>query len=115
MEQVELIRRMPYDSIGLANGNPPGTLRRLGRSGLTGIKATMKVEVRYVDDQTPNGYRTYANYKQVVVTITRDRDSKQLAREMTYISSATRASASETVIRPTVIDFRRRHPSSARR
>ena len=77
MEQVELIRRMPYDSIGLVNGNPPGTLQATKSINLTGIEATAKVEVHYVDDQTPNGYRTYANYKQVVVTITRDRDSKR--------------------------------------
>jgi hypothetical protein len=73
---------------------------------VTGVKATMKTQVRYVDDQTPNSYRTYANYKEIVVTITRDRDSKELARETTYVSAATRASAADTIIRATVLDLK---------
>ena len=104
MQQLEVIRRMPYDNIGLSNGNPPGTLSRTKSISVTGIKATMTLDVRYVDDQTPNSFRTYANYKQVTITITRDRDSKRLAREVTYISPATRASASDTVIKASVLD-----------
>jgi Tfp pilus assembly protein PilV len=105
MQQLEVIRRMPYENIGVANGNPPGTIAATKAITLTGIKATMAVQVRYVDDQTPNSYRTYANYKQVTITITRDRDSKRLAREVTYISPATRASSSDTVIKASILDL----------
>src|SRR5262249_42705102 len=105
-QQLEVIRRMPYDSIGVPNGNPPGTIPATKSINITGIKATLTVQVRYVDDQTPNAFRTYANYKQVTVAITRDRDSKQLAREVTDISPATRASGSETVIKATVLDLK---------
>jgi len=110
MQQLEVIRRMPYDSIGVANGNPPGTIQATKSITVTGIKATMTVQVRYVDDQTPNSYRTYANYKQVTVTITRDRDSKRLAREVTFISPATRASSSDTVIKASVLDLNKLTP-----
>jgi Tfp pilus assembly protein PilV len=115
MQQLEVIRRMPYESIGVPNGNPPGTIQASRSVSITGMKATMAVEVRYVDDQTPNAFRTYANYKQVTVTITRTRDSKRLAREVTYISPATRASSSETVIKASVLDLKTLTPVSGTR
>jgi Tfp pilus assembly protein PilV len=104
-EQIELVRRMGYDDVGLVNGNPPGTLQATRSIDVVGLKATVKTQVTYVDDQTPNAYRTYANYKRVVVTVVRTRDSKQLARESTYVSAASRASAEESVITPTVLDL----------
>src|SRR5262249_45158279 len=58
MDQIEQIRHMPYASVGVTNGNPPGTLQATRSIAASGLKATMTVEVHYVDDQTPNAYRT---------------------------------------------------------
>src|SRR5262245_882743 len=71
-DQIEAIRRMPFSQVGLPNGNPncsPCTLQPSRDIDVTGLHATMNLQITYVDDQTPNSYRTYANYKKIVVTV----------------------------------------------
>jgi Tfp pilus assembly protein PilV len=105
MDQVEAIRRMPFSSVGLPNGNPSGTLAATRAINASGLKGTIALQVSYVDDQTPNTYRTYANYKKVVVTLTRAKDSKVLSKEITFLSAAARNAATESVINAQLIDL----------
>ena len=65
----------------------------------------MNLQITYVDDQTPNSYRTYANYKKIVVTVLRKSDSKQLTKEVTYLSAAAKNAATEAVITAVLMDF----------
>ena len=65
----------------------------------------MNLQITYVDDQTPNSYRTYANYKKIVVTVLRKSDSKQLTKEVTYLSAAAKNAATESVITALVMDY----------
>ena len=65
----------------------------------------MTLQISYVDDQTPNSFRTYANYKKVVVSLTRAQDSKLLTREVTYVSAAARNAATESSITAIVQDY----------
>jgi len=91
MEQIELARRLTYDKVGIASGNPPGDLQATTPLTLNGLKATMTTQVSFVDDAVPGSYATLANYKKVVVTVTRDGDSKVLTRQVTYIAPVNRA------------------------
>src|SRR5262245_17562067 len=108
-DQIEAIRRMPFSQVGLPNGNPnctaPCPLSASRDLDVTGLHATMNLQITYVDDQTPNSYRTYANYKKIVVTVVRDSDSKQLTKEVTYLSAAAKNAATESVITALVSDF----------
>jgi Tfp pilus assembly protein PilV len=104
-DQIESIRRMPFSSVGVPNGNPPGTLQPSRAIDVTGLHATINLQITYVDDQTPNSYRTYANYKKIVATVLRKSDSKQLAKEVTYLSAAAKNAATEAVITALVMDF----------
>ena len=74
----------------------------------------MNLQITYVDDQTPNTYRTYANYKKIVVTVNRKSDSKQLTKEVTYLSAAAKNAATEAVITALVMDFGTGGPLEAR-
>jgi Tfp pilus assembly protein PilV len=105
MDQIEAIRRMPFSSVGLPNGNPSGTLQATRAIDVTGLHANINLQVSYVDDQTPNAYRTYANYKKVTVTVNRASDSRQLTKEVTFLSAAARNAATESVIQASVIDL----------
>jgi Tfp pilus assembly protein PilV len=109
-DQIEAMRRIPFSQVGLPNGNPscapcPSFMVASRDIDVTGLHATMKLQITYVDDQTPNSYRTYANYKKIVVTVLRDSDSKQLTKEVTYLSAAAKNAATESVITALVLDF----------
>lgn len=103
--QMETIRSMDYDDIGISGGNPPGTLAATQSINVGGLLATQKTQVVYVNDPGPLSYETDANYKKVTVTITRDSDSKQLSKEVTYVSPPVKASATNSVIKATVVDY----------
>ena len=90
LEQIETIRRLPYDDVGLLLGNPPGLVSPTATVNQTGLKATATIQIAYVDDPTPTSYETTANYKRVIVTVTRDSDGKVLAREITYVAPESR-------------------------
>ena len=75
----------------------------------------MNLQITYVDDQTPNSYRTYANYKKIVVTVLRKGDSKQLTKEVTFLSAAAKNAATESVITAVLMDFGNGAPRSRAR
>jgi type II secretory pathway pseudopilin PulG len=105
MDQIEAIRRMPFSNVGLPNGNPPGTLQAQRPINVIGLHGKLNLQITYVDDQTPNAYRTYANYKKIVLTVVRNKDNKELAKEVTFLSAAARNAATESVIKAQVRDF----------
>ncbi len=70
-----------------------------------GFVGTLTTKVTYVNDPTPLSYTTYANYKKVVVTVTRTSDSRQLAQEVTLVAPPLKASATNAVIQATVMDY----------
>lgn len=120
LSQIESIRTLPYAAVGLVNGNPGGCL---GVTSATtscpnssyppvtasvnngGLVATLKTTVSYVNDPGPLSYTSYANYKKVVVTVTRTRDSKLLADAATYVAPPVKASASNAVVKAQVVDY----------
>ncbi len=59
--------------------------------GITGLNATVATSIHYVGDGIPGGYNQLTNYKQIVVTVTRNSDSRQLASESTYMAPPARA------------------------
>src|SRR5581483_347591 len=105
LDTLEKIRALDYDSIGLVNGNPPGTLQASQSINKGGFMGTLTTKVSYVNDPTPLSYTTYANYKKVVVTVTRTSDGKQLAQEVTLVAPPLKASATNAVIQATVMDY----------
>jgi len=108
MEQIEYIRRLPYQDVGILLGNPPGVVSSTTPVAVTGLTATVTTRIRYVDDPTPTSYETTANYKRVTVTVTRDQDGKVLAREVTYVAPSSRTpfgGVNLATIQPLVIDY----------
>jgi len=85
--QIETIRRMPYDQVGIQSGNPPGQLQASQTVTRSGLQLTVNIDVHYVGDNVPTSYVTGADYKKVTVTILRASDSKQLAQDVTYVSN----------------------------
>jgi type II secretory pathway pseudopilin PulG len=87
--EIEQIRSLPYDSIGVVNGNPSGTVQASVQStqlGIQGLSATVNTTIAYMDDAPATSYRTRADYKRVVVTVVRNSDMKKLTQEATYIA-----------------------------
>jgi hypothetical protein len=107
-DQVESIRRLPYDSVGVVSGNPPGTVVATRTVNINGLAATVTTQISYVDDPAPSSYATAANYKRVVVTVTRVKDGKLLTRVSTFIAPPARApygGINNAIINAQVVDF----------
>ena len=87
--KLETIRTLPYASVGLSGGNPPGTLAASVTTSLpNGEKVSVATQATYVTDPIPTAYVTHADYKKVVVTVTRLSDNRVLAQNTTYVASA---------------------------
>ena len=83
------MRTLPYASVGLPGGNPPGTLAGSVSTSLpNGEKVTVTTQATYVTDAIPTAYVTHADYKKVAITVTRLSDSRVLAQDTTYVASA---------------------------
>jgi type II secretory pathway pseudopilin PulG len=105
--QIESIRRLPYASVGIVNGNPSGSVVGSQPLRATGLSATMRTQITYVNDPTPTGYATEADYKRVVVTVARTRDNRRLAKQVTYVPPPGRAQyagVNEAIARVQVLD-----------
>lgn len=92
--QIEDIRALPYDSVGLTGGNPPGSVAATESAtavGISGLNATVTTDIQFVGDGIPDGYNQLTNYKEIAVTVTRNSDGRQLASETTFIAPPTRA------------------------
>ncbi|HJX49105.1 MAG TPA: type II secretion system protein [Gaiellaceae bacterium] len=86
---IETIRTLAYTQVGITGGNPGGVLTASTSTNLpSGEQVTLKTTVTWVSDAIPNAYVTNADYKKVVLTVTRVSDSVQLAQKTTYIASA---------------------------
>jgi type II secretory pathway pseudopilin PulG len=86
---IESVRSLPYDSVGLVNGNPSGTISPAQTAtslGIQGLDATVTLKVSYMDDAPATSYRTRADYKKVVVTVVRNSDQQQIAQDVTYVA-----------------------------
>jgi type II secretory pathway pseudopilin PulG len=120
LSQIEAIRAMDYNDVGIVAGNPAGCLgvttptTRCPNSSYPpatasisngGLLATLSTQVSYVNDPGPLSYTSFANYKKIVVTVARNSDSSQLAREVTYVAPPVRASQSNAVINARVVDY----------
>ena len=75
--------------MGLTGGNPSGVLTASTSTSVpSGEAVTMAIQVTWVADPIPTAYVTNADYKEVVVTVTRSSDGVQLAKKTTYVASA---------------------------
>jgi type II secretory pathway pseudopilin PulG len=108
MDQIEKIRKLPYDSVGVVSGNPPGTVAASTPISVRGLAATLQTQIAYVNDPTPTSYATSANYKRVTVSVLRNKDGKVLTRQSTYVAPLARAplgGINNGTINTTVIDI----------
>jgi type II secretory pathway pseudopilin PulG len=87
---IETIRTLAYTQVGITGGNPSGVLTASDAANLpSGEQITVDTSVNWVSDSIPsNPYVSNADYKKVVVTVTRVSDGVQLAQKTTYIASA---------------------------
>jgi prepilin-type N-terminal cleavage/methylation domain-containing protein len=106
-EQIEAIRALPYTSVGIVNGNPPGSIVASKPITAPGISATVATRVSFVDDPTRTGFVTGADYKRVVVTVT-NAGGKRLTQAETYVSPSSRGAyggINGSLVRVQVVDF----------
>lgn len=106
--QIETIRRLPYDKVGIKNGNPPGVLDATRSVTVGSSTYTVNIAVKYVGDNVPTSYPSGADYKRVTVTVLRPSDSKLLAKDVTYVSSPARAplgGVNNAIINVQVVDY----------
>ena len=107
---IESIRALPYESVGVQNGNPAGTVAAsltASQLGVVGLNATVKTKIAYVNDAPATSYQTKADYKKVTVTVLRSADSKQLTQEVTYVAppgGGAVAGQSQGIVQVQVID-----------
>lgn len=87
---IETIRTLSYTQVGINGGNPDGVLSASTAANLpSGEQVHIGTTVKFVSDSIPgNPYPTNADYKKVVLTVTRDSDGAQLAQKTTFIASA---------------------------
>jgi len=108
---IEAIRALPYESIGIQNGNPSGSVsatQTAGQLGVAGLDATVNTTISYVDDAPTTSYQTKADYKKVVVTVLRNADSKPLTQEVTYVAppgGGPVAGQNQGIVQVQVIDY----------
>jgi hypothetical protein len=106
--KVEALRTVPYTQVGLVGGNPSGILDDSYTDKLpNGLSVTITTKVTFVNDPIPTAYVTNADYKKVVVTVTRTSDGKQLASTTSYVASASAPPLAGTgwvQIKRTVVD-----------
>src|SRR5690242_10797355 len=85
--EIEQVRGTAYDLIGTTGGNPPGNFPGSQQSTVGGTRMLVKTQISYVNDPAPGTFQTYADYKKIVVTVTRVRDGKVLGQKTTYVSA----------------------------
>ena len=108
---IESVRSLPYDSVGVANGNPSGTIAAAmtaSQLGIQGLDATVKTQISYMDDAPVTSYRTRADYKKVVVTVVRNTDSRTIAQDVTYVAppgAGAYAGQSQGIVLAQIIDY----------
>jgi prepilin-type N-terminal cleavage/methylation domain-containing protein len=108
MATIEQVRALPYDSVGTVAGNPPGLIQASRTFVAGGLVAAVNTQVTYVADRVPTAYDTGADYKKVTVTVVRQRDSRVLTREVTYVAppgSAQYSGMTNAIVRATVLDY----------
>ncbi|HEY2776501.1 MAG TPA: hypothetical protein VGI77_01245 [Gaiellaceae bacterium] len=108
--QIEKIRALDYNSVGTTTGNPSGSLvSPIAFNGVNGenvgVPASMTTTVTYASADVPGSAQTGADAKKVVVAITRNKDSKVLARAVTYVAPKFQASQTTGVVQATVTDI----------
>ena len=89
-QQVEYIRQLGYVNAGTASGNPAGIVEPTQSKRVMGLWYTLSTEIKWVNDPLPSGFVTHANYKRILVIVSRTSDDKELSRVATYLSSSTR-------------------------
>jgi Tfp pilus assembly protein PilV len=108
---IESVRALPYDSVGVANGNPAGTIAPAmpaSQLGIQGLDATVTTKISYMDDAPVTSYRTRADYKKVVVTVVRNTDARTLAQDVTYVAppgAGAYAGQSQGIVLAQIIDY----------
>ncbi len=108
---IESIRALPYDSIGVVDGNPSGTVAPAipaSQLGVQGLDATVTTRISYMDDAPVTSYRTRADYKKVIVTVIRNSDNRRLTQEATYVAppgAGAYAGQSQGIVIAQVIDY----------
>jgi type II secretory pathway pseudopilin PulG len=109
--QIEQIRSLPYDSVGVLNGNPAGTVSAsvaASQLGIQGLDATVATKVSFMDDAPATSYRTRADYKRVIVTVTRNSDGRRLVQQATYVAppgAGAYAGQSQGIVIAQIIDL----------
>jgi type II secretory pathway pseudopilin PulG len=95
-QQVEYIRQLDYADAATIGGNPaPPTgkgVQPTSSKRVMGLWYELTTSIKYVNDPVPGSgvIATFANYKQVTVTVSRASDSAQLAQVATYLTNPSR-------------------------
>jgi Tfp pilus assembly protein PilV len=103
-DQIEKLRGKDYDTIA-TTGAIPTTQAFTGVNGENlGAEATMSTQITYASANVPGSAGTGADYKKIVVKITRNSDGKLLAQATTILAPKKRPSQTTATISAQVID-----------
>ncbi len=94
LQQLEDIRTLPYSSVGIVSGNPPGTIAASQTKTINGISYKIATTVKYVDDPAKGQPHTYVDYKSVTVVVTPAPGTGSPVTESTLIAPPNYASMS---------------------
>jgi type II secretory pathway pseudopilin PulG len=95
-QQVEYIRQLAYVNAATIGGNPAppsgSGVQPTSSKRVMGLWYTLTTSIKYVNDPVPGSgvIATFANYKQVVVSVSSESDGAQLARVTTYLTNPSR-------------------------
>jgi len=90
LAEIESIRSVPYLQIGTVHGNPDGLFLATNNTSLPGgEQVVVSRSIVFVNSPVlHNPYPTAADYKKIVVTVSRQSDGHVLAQDVTYVASA---------------------------
>jgi len=97
------------NDLGTVNGKPGGIYPNMQYNlSANGLTYNEQIQISWVNDPAPTAYTSYADYKQVTVTILRSSDSKVLTRQTTYVSPGNTSNyggSSDGIAKAQVIDM----------
>ena len=107
---MEQLRAIPYDSLGVVGGNPPGAIQASNVQTVAGKDFTVARSISFVDDPLTGGYQSGANYKKAVCTVSTSASLRPVAQLESSIAPLTQPSRTKGLIKASISDYALNQP-----
>jgi type II secretory pathway pseudopilin PulG len=102
--ELDKIKRMKYDEIGIPGGNPDGVLLASEIKTVGSGKYAVARTIVYVDDQRGPGAHTGANYKKITVTVDPPGRGRNVTQTTIVAPPSAEATDGKAIINVTLVD-----------